>query len=1021
MRKQIIFLILSINFPMLSTAQDFFYTHYQAFDEKSGYKVFEGPYSLTQDKKGLLWIGSDNGLFSFDGTHFRNYRHRNEDSLSLPGNLTLFNFQDSKGKYWTAISGHGLFNFDPITEKFHRFQYNNKKEFDIHQHRIRPPIETTRGTLWFALPGFGIAFYDRQHNIIVPYKICPDNNCGTYYSASWVTAIKEDPHDSTLWLATNNGLLHFFPANGNFEVFLEKKKFSNIYTTLYFDSHKQLWLGTWGAGLKKFDIKTKKFREYKWFKGVAGTKNICTGIGSRENNQLWVGALDRGLMVFETTTSQFRSVRGNSNRADSLIATQMIQNDKAVLWVANPNNIVRLDEAKNFFAYHSLEQTVSQTPAAQGLFSFVRHGNKIYTGIYYEGYIIEYDMFTSRQKMYRLPVSQSGEGVFCLSKDAQNNIWVGSPGGTYIFNPERLLFARPVANVSVHSFFQSPTYFILHDRDSTHWLATKQGLIHFDPKGKKNRWFSYDSSNGKMLKGNNVSNRIYTLFKDTKGNIWFGNNTLGVACYQRANGAIIYFNKSRNKSYPEGNCESITEAKDGSILFTLANYGLCILKKPFTDHETITVLNSSDGLPSDYISAVFRDKEDNHWLFTTNGLCWFDTKTFRIVRFSKDDGLSINWLKSTPYQDDEGNIYIGFSNGFQMFHPYQLLQSQTDKGSLHVASLKINGTEWPVHPDYLSSLTLNYRQTNIAFNFAILYSVQTDGIQFAYKLDGLEKEWNYTGSKTSGQYNNLTPGKYRLRIKAANRRGEWDKKEWILPITIHPPWYGSWWFYTLLAMSGVALLYWFYCYRIGQILKLQRMRTRIASDLHDDIGSTLTSISYYSELVKMKLKGNDISLNPILDKMGDSARNTVNTMSDIVWIINPQNDTTSNLVTRMNRYAAEMLGERNIEFSININEEIEKLKLNMQQRKSLYLIYKEAMHNAVKYSQCSKIEVDFIQTNHQISLQINDNGRGFDMRNANEGNGLNNMKNRAAEIKAQLEISSIQGTGTHVQLTCKIT
>lgn len=412
MSKQILFLIFFLNLRLLSATQDLFYTHYQAFDEKSGYKVFEGPYSLTQDKMGSLWIGSDNGLFSFDGTHFRNYRHHNNDSLSLPGNLALFNFQDSKGRYWTAISGHGLFNFNPITEKFSRFEYNNQKEFDIHQHRINPPIETRRGELWFALPDFGIASYNRQQNIIIPYKICPPNNCGTYYSASWVTFIKEDPTNNSLWLATNNGLIHFSPDSGRFEVFMEKKSFGNLYTTLFFDSHKQLWLGTWGAGLKKFDVNTQKFTHYKWFEGVAATKNICRGIGQYDENQLWVGTLDQGLLVFETTTHQFRSVRGNSNRTDSLIVHQMMQNTKGMLWLANESNIVRLNAAENYFTFHSLENTLRQTPSAHSAFSFVRHDNTVYAGIYYEGYLVEYDLLTRRQKMYSLPAQKAREGVF---------------------------------------------------------------------------------------------------------------------------------------------------------------------------------------------------------------------------------------------------------------------------------------------------------------------------------------------------------------------------------------------------------------------------------------------------------------------------------------------------------------------------------------------------------------------------------------------------------------------------------
>jgi signal transduction histidine kinase len=212
-----------------------------------------------------------------------------------------------------------------------------------------------------------------------------------------------------------------------------------------------------------------------------------------------------------------------------------------------------------------------------------------------------------------------------------------------------------------------------------------------------------------------------------------------------------------------------------------------------------------------------------------------------------------------------------------------------------------------------------------------------------------------------------------------------------------------------------------FCAQMNQMLKLQQVRLQIASDLHDDMGSTLTSISYYSELVKMHLKEDNALLKPILDKIGNNARNIVNAMSDIVWIINPKNDNTSDLISRMKYNAAEMLRERNIQYSFKTNDDVEKLKLSMEHRKNLYLIYKEAIHNAVKYAQCSKVEIDFTGTAHEIRMNIHDNGKGFDIPHANEGNGLINMKKRAEEINAWFEICSAQNKGTHIHLTCKIT
>jgi two-component system, NarL family, sensor histidine kinase UhpB len=205
------------------------------------------------------------------------------------------------------------------------------------------------------------------------------------------------------------------------------------------------------------------------------------------------------------------------------------------------------------------------------------------------------------------------------------------------------------------------------------------------------------------------------------------------------------------------------------------------------------------------------------------------------------------------------------------------------------------------------------------------------------------------------------------------------------------------------------------------LLEKQKMRTQIASDLHDDIGSTLTSISYYSELVKMQLPEENWAVKNTLDKIGNNARTIVNTMSDIVWVINPDNDLNGNLIRRMRNHASELCNDRNIQCCFEANDEIKDLKLNMQQRKNLYFIFKEALHNALKYAGCSKIDVDLLQTDHEIQLVVKDNGKGFHLKQVSEGNGLTNMKRRAEEINAILNIEAHPNIGTSVSLKLKIT
>jgi two-component system, NarL family, sensor histidine kinase UhpB len=205
------------------------------------------------------------------------------------------------------------------------------------------------------------------------------------------------------------------------------------------------------------------------------------------------------------------------------------------------------------------------------------------------------------------------------------------------------------------------------------------------------------------------------------------------------------------------------------------------------------------------------------------------------------------------------------------------------------------------------------------------------------------------------------------------------------------------------------------------LLEKQRMRTQIASDLHDDIGSSLTSISFYSQMVKMQVADENSSVKPMLDKIANNARTIVNTMSDIVWVINPDNDITENLIRRMRNHACELCTERDIAYEFQADDESKALNLNMQQRKNFYLIYKEALHNAVKYAGCNKININLSQTSDEIKLVVKDNGKGFDVSNAKDGNGLTNMKRRADEIRAILNLETCPANGTLVSLKLKIT
>jgi two-component sensor histidine kinase len=310
-------------------------------------------------------------------------------------------------------------------------------------------------------------------------------------------------------------------------------------------------------------------------------------------------------------------------------------------------------------------------------------------------------------------------------------------------------------------------------------------------------------------------------------------------------------------------------------------------------------------------------------------------------------------------------------------------------------------------------IVLDHDQNAILFTFSGLSFSHPENNQYAYMLEGFDKDWIHTdASHRFASYTNLDPDKYTFKVKASNNDGVWNDNPATLTIIITPAWWQTWWFKALVIIAIAGIVYSIYRYRLQQAIKMQTMRNNIASDLHDDIGSTLSSISYYTAAIKKQVKETNPDAISLLDKMENASADTVNAMSDIVWATNPSYDKGADLLNRMQPYASELCSIKNIQLEFESDKSFENAKLNMSVRKNIFLIFKEAVNNAVKYSGCNKLSVRLSRN----EMQIKDNGKGFDVQSDFAGNGLKNMRQRAREIKALLQIIPEEGKGCSIVL-----
>jgi signal transduction histidine kinase len=268
----------------------------------------------------------------------------------------------------------------------------------------------------------------------------------------------------------------------------------------------------------------------------------------------------------------------------------------------------------------------------------------------------------------------------------------------------------------------------------------------------------------------------------------------------------------------------------------------------------------------------------------------------------------------------------------------------------------------------------------------------------------------------------LSPGSYILKVKALTQDDVWSETPAQYSFIINAPFWSTWWFRTLIVLFVASVVAGFYKFRLNQLRKVMAVRTKISRDLHDEIGSTLSGIGLMSEIVKEQMENENYkAVKKSVSKISISSEEILGKMSDIVWAINPQNDTFEKMIKRLKTYATGVAAPLGIHLYFESGKELQRINLDMQQRNNIYLICKEAINNAIKYSECHHLNFVLRNYDHQFQIDIRDDGKGFDARQIFDGNGLKNMQSRADEIKAAFSIESEKNKGTSIKLKLKIT
>jgi two-component sensor histidine kinase len=418
---------------------------------------------------------------------------------------------------------------------------------------------------------------------------------------------------------------------------------------------------------------------------------------------------------------------------------------------------------------------------------------------------------------------------------------------------------------------------------------------------------------------------------------------------------------------------------------------------------------NKEGLSNNTVCGMLRDDKNNLWISTYAGLSYFDRSFHQFTNFYAKDGLNTDEFNRKAFTRlPDGRMIFGGLNGYTLFNPQDAFKRDKPVNIVLTRFSKTTGSGEVVERVFdlsaLHEVVIDYGDKFFAFHFTLTDMYDPAGNSYLYMLQGLDNQWHPIGNQNMVSFNGLPAGKYTLRIKGRPGKGSSSVNEITVSVLVKQVFYKTSWFILLALAAAVAIVYSIVRYRINQVKKLQVLRTRIASDLHDEVGSSLVHITILADMVKRA--ESEQMMNDQLANIAGISRGAVSTMKDVIWSIDARYDTMGGMISHMHDHVHSVLAPADIEFRFVQNGLNEQQKLPVDFRQNVYLIFKEAVNNVVKHSQAAHVEISLQKENNLFIMMIKDDGKGIDRNNHSSGQGLSNMEMRAQRLKAAIAIVS---------------
>lgn len=982
---------------------------------------------MYQDSDGFLWFGTWDGLNRYDGYTFRHFRHDPADSSTLSNNSILSITEAPDGRLWIGTANRGMNVMDRKSGTVIRVPL-------IPNEQIGPAHTMVWDSLTVAVASkHGVLRYD-------------------YRSPRSRPILDRDASQSAFILRTRDGdawmtrvsSLDRMRADGSIDHFridlgaMGISPSSTIFS-LYEDTDGRLWVLLLEGGVLEFDRRRGEFLQPN-FERIGLTARNIRFMKEDRAGRFWVGT-ETGLFLAETERvngvrrftgfERYQHVEEDDHSLSNSQVYSILEDRTGVIWIGTNIGANKLLPArKRFTRVDGAVATGISSPTQFPVAVMTEGDSVLWVGT-------AKDLF--RQRMHsgswkRFSPANSGlsnDGIYRLIRDRQNRLWCATKYGLNLFDDRTERFRSVIfPGDKREQLWENKILDITADPSGILWLATVRGLVRYDPATGGSRRFLNN------IPSDTIGYKYLISVRLEEEKLWVGTNARGLLRLRLPEAAIdtVLFPVGANAMGVAFMCFH----RDRSGMLWAATMGRGIVRiDDRNDSIHARWFTTKQGLSNDFAYGILEDEKGHLWISTNNGLARFDpvSETFRT--YTTKDGLPTNEFNQNSFhRAEDGTMYFGGVGGLVKFHPREIGHDTLPPPVAIVNFAIANRPRNDLLAD--GSAILRHTENFFSFEFSALSFEVPENNRYAYRLEGLEEEWNEAGTRRFANYTDIDPGEYTFRVKASNADGVWNETGASFRIIIVPPFYATLWFRILVVVfvfgsiiGGVRITaHRTYQRQIAELEQQrrileerQRTRDKIARDLHDDLASTVGSAGLFIETAKRTLGDDAQQTKEYLEKTSSILNDAEEAMSDIVWSVSPKHDTIHSLATRIRLVTADLCRANGMGHTVDVTGTIE-VPVTDDCRRGFYLIFKEALNNCIKHSGATLIQVSIGVIGGVLVLQVKDNGIGFGTDQHDEklgGNGMANIRKRAEEIGAALTVTSAPGNGTMIDVRKELT